>query len=50
MKLKNVSGHRSTKLSRAFENAELKRAADRREFSRIADAVSNAIKLKLTKQ
>lgn len=43
MKLKNVSGHRSTKLSRAFENAELKRAADRREAARIAEAVANAM-------
>lgn len=45
MKLKRVSGKRSTRASRKFENAELKRAADRREFSRIADAISNAIKL-----
>ena len=45
MKLKRVSGPRSTKLSRANENEELRRAADRREVTRIEDAISNAIKL-----
>ena len=45
MKLKRVSGKRSTRASRKFENMELRRAADIREVTRIADAISNAIKL-----
>jgi len=43
MKLKNISGPRSTRLSRAIENMELRRAADRREAARIAEAVENAM-------
>jgi len=43
MKLKNISGPRSTRLSRAIENMELRRAADRREVARIAEAVANAM-------
>ena len=45
MKTQRISGPRSTKLSRANENMELRRAADRREVTRISDAISNAIKL-----
>lgn len=45
MKTQRISGPRSTKLSRANENMELRRAADRREVTRVAEAISNAIKL-----
>ena len=43
MKFKQVSGPRSTRLSRERENMELRRAADRREAARIADAIANAV-------
>ena len=46
MKLKQVSGPRSTRLSRERENMELRRAADRREAARVADAVANAVEIK----
>lgn len=46
MKLQQVSGPRSTRLSRERENMELRRAADRREAARIADAVANAVEIK----
>ena len=45
MKLKRVSGDQPG-LSRANENMELRRAADRtRRSQEVADAISNAIKL-----
>ena len=45
MKLQKASGPRSTRLSRAHENMELRRAADRREAARIIEAWENARKI-----